>query len=335
MHPSTGLLQLYVLCSLVVFHATHGTSDADSDLLKAAAEAAWTEGELSEEAVVKQTSTKRHKPDRKASDEVSLAMSATKQLVQEVSNQGYIPVQQSQKIACDKEGFCDCNGDCGSDLCACKEALACCGDGGTPNLGGLTAAELQALHSDAKRQRVLDTSWRELGPNLQAAARILGYNAPSWDLNKGVAAEGVSWGRLTGQQRKAAIALGYSEQTWFETLKKKDLSFLHRLERGGVWKLDKKDAKFLEDLELNKNIAHLTSKDVDYLHQQEKESQALERVEVAFLDELKRDAPWLIWGSAAMCATGFVISMILLLQHANACPSSLKTLRREEYEAQL
>ena len=72
----------------------------------------------------------------------------------------------------------------------------------------------QRMRRDAPGSSVVNGDWHELTGEQRAAARALGYTAKKWDGDKRVPADDKSWSELTQAQREAARTLGYTAAAW-------------------------------------------------------------------------------------------------------------------------
>lgn len=59
-----------------------------------------------------------------------------------------------------------------------------------------------------------DYDWKELPPEAQEAAKVLGYNKKIWNNDGKVPCEDNDWEELTQEQQDAAAVLGYDQKTW-------------------------------------------------------------------------------------------------------------------------
>lgn len=59
-----------------------------------------------------------------------------------------------------------------------------------------------------------DWNWKELPPDVQAAAKVLGYTKQIWDDDGDCECEEIDWDELTPEQREAAVVLGYDKRKW-------------------------------------------------------------------------------------------------------------------------
>lgn len=59
-----------------------------------------------------------------------------------------------------------------------------------------------------------DSDWKELPADIEAAAKVIGYDQNSWDNDKTPAICNKYFKDLTSDQKAAATKLGYTAATW-------------------------------------------------------------------------------------------------------------------------
>lgn len=62
-----------------------------------------------------------------------------------------------------------------------------------------------------------DYDWDELPAEVQAAAKVLGYDQKKWDKGVEVPCEDKDWEELSPAEQAAATTLGYDEDSWDES----------------------------------------------------------------------------------------------------------------------
>lgn len=72
----------------------------------------------------------------------------------------------------------------------------------------------QRMQRDAPGSGLVNGDWQQLTGDQRAAARALGYTQKKWDGDQSVPADDKSWSELTKAEREAARTLGYTAAAW-------------------------------------------------------------------------------------------------------------------------
>ncbi|CAB9514039.1 CLECT [Seminavis robusta] len=77
-----------------------------------------------------------------------------------------------------------------------------------------TGSSAEATSSQAGPGFYDDFAWEELPPEVQAAAKVLGYDPNTWDNGLPIPAVELFWAQLSPEQQEAAAVLGYDQESW-------------------------------------------------------------------------------------------------------------------------